>query len=72
MKKFSMIVLFAAMLSQPTMAQSKQWTLRECCDYAVTHNIAIKQRQNQCRQQELQLSTAFGEIYSKAASNFRS
>lgn len=58
MKKFSMIVLFAAMLSQPTMAQSKQWTLRECCDYAVTHNIAIKQRQNQCRQQELQLSTA--------------
>lgn len=61
MKKFSMIVLFAAMLSQltqPTMAQPKQWTLRECCDYAVTHNIAIKQRQNQCRQQELQLSTA--------------
>ena len=58
MKKFSMIVLFAAMLSQPTMAQSKQWTLRECCDYAVTHNIIIKQRQNQCRQQELQLSTA--------------
>ena len=58
MKKFSMIVLFAAMLSQPTMAQSKQWTLRECCDYAVTHNITIKQRQNQCRQQELQLSTA--------------
>ena len=53
-----MIVLFAAMLSQPTMAQSKQWTLRECCDYAVTHNITIKQRQNQCRQQELQLSTA--------------
>ena len=56
-----MIVLLAAILSQltqPTMAQPKQWTLRECCDYAVTHNIAIKQRQNQCRQQELQLSTA--------------
>ncbi len=61
MKKVSMIVLLAAILSQltqPTMAQPKQWTLRECCDYAVTHNIAIKQRQNQCRQQELQLSTA--------------
>ena len=61
MKKVSMIVLLAAILSQltqPTMAQSKQWTLRECCDYAVTHNITIKQRQNQCRQQELQLSTA--------------
>lgn len=61
MKKVSMIVLLVAILSQltqPTMAQPKQWTLRECCDYAVTHNIAIKQRQNQCRQQELQLSTA--------------
>lgn len=61
MKKISMIVLLVAILSlltQPTMAQPKQWTLRECCDYAVTHNIAIKQRQNQCRQQELQLSTA--------------
>ena len=39
-------------------AQEKQWTLRECCDYALEHNISIKQQQNQCRQQELQLSTA--------------
>ena len=39
-------------------AQPKQWTLRECCDYAVEHNISIKQQANQCRQQELQLSTA--------------
>ena len=41
----------------PAKAQ-KQWSLRECCDYAVEHNISIKQQQNQCRQQELQLSTA--------------
>ena len=34
------------------------WSLRECCDYAVAHNISIKQQENQCRQQELQLSTA--------------
>ncbi|MBR5988112.1 MAG: TolC family protein [Prevotella sp.] len=39
-------------------AQPKQWTLRECCDYAVEHNISIKQRENQRRQQELQLSTS--------------
>ena len=32
--------------------------MRECCDYAVEHNIGIKQQQNQCRQQEIQLSTA--------------
>ena len=39
-------------------AQPKPWTLRECCDYAVAHNISIKQQDNRCRQQELQLSTA--------------
>ena len=36
----------------------KQWSLRDCCDYAIEHNISIKQQQNQCRQNELQLSTA--------------
>ena len=39
-------------------AQLKQWSLRECCDYAVAHNISIKQQENTRRQQELQLSTA--------------
>ena len=39
-------------------AQPRQWSLRECCDYAVEHNISIKQQENQRRQQELQLSTA--------------
>ena len=58
MKKVFSLVLYAAILSQPTQAQEKQWTLRECCDYAVEHSISIKQRENACRQQELQLSTA--------------
>ena len=40
------------------LAQERQWSLRDCCDYAVEHNIGIKQQQNQCRQQELQLSTS--------------
>lgn len=57
MKKTATFVLFAAILSQPSMAQ-KTWSLRECCDYAVSHNIGILQQENQCRQQELQLSTA--------------
>ena len=57
MKKTATFVLFAAILSQPTMAQ-KTWSLRECCDYAVSHNIGILQQENQCRQQELQLSSA--------------
>ena len=57
MKKYilSFIVL---PLSISTVSAQKQWGLRECCDYAVEHNISIKQQQNQCRQKELQLSTA--------------
>jgi outer membrane protein len=41
-----------------TVSAQKAWGLRECCDYAVEHNISIKQQQNQCRQKEIQLSTA--------------
>ena len=58
MKKSSMIVLIAAIASQSISAQPRQWTLRECCDYAVSHNISIKQQENQCRLQEIQLSNA--------------
>jgi outer membrane protein len=52
------VSLFHLFTFSPLSAQEKQWTLRECCDYALEHNISIKQQQNQCRQQELQLSTA--------------
>ena len=52
-------VVFVAVSQQPSaFAQPKQWSLRDCCDYAVEHSISIKQQQNQCRQQELKLSTA--------------
>ncbi len=36
----------------------QQWTLRQCTEYAVTHNIGIRQKANVERQQDLQLSTA--------------
>ncbi|MDE6807322.1 MAG: TolC family protein, partial [Prevotella sp.] len=51
------IVLFAAILSQSLMAQ-QLWTLRQCCDYAVEHNISVKQYENPRQQRERQLSTA--------------
>ena len=56
--KFVLPFYLFTFLPLTTAAQPKQWTLRECCDYAVAHNISIKQQANQCRQQELQLSTA--------------
>lgn len=57
MKKLLLLVVYTAILSQSTRAQSP-WTLRQCADYAVEHNISIKQRENSREQRELQLSTA--------------
>lgn len=58
MRKILMMTLLALTVLLNVPAQTKQWSLRECCDYAVTHNISIKQQENVRRQQELQLSTA--------------
>ena len=59
MMKKAFIVLCAATLSQHLQAQpTAPWTLEQCCDYAVAHNITVKQYENQRRQQELRLSTA--------------
>ena len=58
MKKYHILVVLVALVRLDILAQPKQWSLRECCDYAVAHSISIKQQQNQCRQQEIQLSTA--------------
>jgi outer membrane protein len=57
-RKVISVLLFYLVTFLPLSAQPKLWTLRECCDYAVAHNISIKQQDNRCRQQELQLSTA--------------
>ena len=58
MKKLLISLLFAVVLPQHTTAQTHAWDLRECCTYAVEHNISIKQRENSREQRELQLSTA--------------
>ena len=57
----------------PLSAQ-RQWTLRECCDYAVSHNISVKQRENLLRQRELQLETSrasrLPDLSASAGQNF--
>ena len=74
MKRIIMLVLLVALVRLGLLAQDKLWTLRECCDYAVDHNIAIKQQENACRQQELQLSTAknsrLPDLSASASQNF--
>lgn len=48
---FYFFIFFPSCAQQP-------WTLRQCADYAVSHSIVVKQRENQLRQEEVQLSTA--------------
>jgi len=66
--------LLVSLVTLDVQAETKQWSLRECCDYAVDHNISIKQQQNQCRQQELELSTAknsrLPDLSASAGQNF--
>ncbi len=57
MKKYILSFVIATLGAGTTTAQ-QAWSLRECCNYAIEHNISIKQQQNQCRQQEISLSNA--------------
>ena len=58
MKKVIILVMLVRLVCLDVLAQEKQWTLRQCADYAVSHNISVKQQENQCKQRELQLSTS--------------
>ena len=35
----------------------KVWTLAECIDYAVEHNVGVRQSENQRAQRDIQLNT---------------
>ncbi len=50
------MVTMTALIS--TAHAQQQWTLRQCADYAISHNISIKQKANAERQRDIQLSTA--------------
>lgn len=55
MKRYIIIVAAAAL--QAVTAGARDWTLRECIDYAVAHNISIREKDNARKQREIQLST---------------
>ena len=57
MKKCFFLVVLVVLVSLDTYAQ-QAWTLRQCADYAIEHNISIKQKGNQRKQRDIQLSTA--------------
>lgn len=56
------IVQSSACLAQELSTQvqadmSKPWSLRQCIDYAIAHNISVRQMQDEREQQAIQLST---------------
>ena len=59
MKK-TMIMLGLALIHLTVAAQQKQWTLGECIDYALEHNISVQQSRLNVDQKEIDLNTAEG------------
>ena len=59
MKK-SMILLVLVFAYVQGVAQSKEWTLRECIDHALEHNVNVRQSVLNVQQKEIDLNTAQG------------
>ena len=53
-----MLVMLAGIGQIKAQVQTRQWTLRDCCDYAVANNITVKQKAKAVEKQEYALSTA--------------
>lgn len=59
MKK-SMILVLLVLFQIQGAAQQKEWTLRECMNHALEHNINVKQSALNVEQKEIDLNTAQG------------
>lgn len=45
------------------------WTLDDCIQYALEHNISIKQSQNNCQQRSIELNTARNSVWPSLQAN---
>ena len=59
MKK-SMILLLLVLTQMQGAAQQKEWTLSDCINYALEHNISVRQSELNVEQREIDLNTAQG------------
>lgn len=57
MKKIMLPIAFLFVFSASAFAQ-KEWTLKECIDYAIENNIQLKQTELQVEQREINLNTS--------------
>ena len=73
MKKFLFSFFICCLPFSPVGAQTP-WTLEQCIDYAVEHNIAVKQYEHQLEQRQLQLQTSkaqrLPDLNASAGQNF--
>ena len=60
MKKLFLLILVT--LTFKIQAQENKWTLRACVDYALEHNISIKQSELDLNQSEINKKDAFGNF----------
>lgn len=52
--KRTLFFIFSALLCAESLSAQKVWTLQECIEYALKHNITIKQQHNQVKQVEIE------------------
>lgn len=57
MKRLIFILVIVGLFSCSGYAQEKKWTLSECIDYAVTHNIEVRQSVNQIQNLKVEKNT---------------
>lgn len=57
MMKFSYLFIGIGAMCMPVHAQ-QAWTLKKCIDYAIEHNLTIKQQEASAEQSKIELSTA--------------
>lgn len=59
MKKLTSTIIFSAVLITTTAtAQTREWTLQECTNYAVENNLSVKRTEDNLHRQEIQLNSA--------------
>ena len=56
----SILLLLLAIVQLQGAAQTKVWTLRDCIDHALEHNITVRQSALNVQQKEIDLNTAQG------------
>ena len=58
MKRRIFFIIAVCASLQTFAQQTREWTLTECIQYALAHNLNIKQQEDNVRQQEIALSTS--------------